>query len=266
MVAGLPEGVRSMNDKIVSIHAGSSQREPHGPRAESHRPAVPRVPDFAHADAIWLSPRDIAFLLEATGNGVADAALITEGASPAIEALIENDAVYQRVSGDQGGWLDISPQLYFHVVLRRRLPKPRNYLQRRVIRYLANLLSLFVRTDRLYRIQPGDNETFEYLVDLLCEAADSEPERQFLVHAHLGNYALYLAGIGRGWIEHRRRYGRSALGVDYYRDMGRNAYHQAASHRLAQELDIAPVLDYLAQRFDRYAGALQQLQQGWNPQ
>ena len=134
-----------------------------------------------------------------------------------------------------------------------------------MIRYLANLLSLFVRTDRLYRVQPGEQESFEYLIDLIAEAAESEHERQFLVHAHLGNYALFLAGVGRGWIEHRLRYGRSDLGVDYYRDMGRNAYHQAASHRLARDLDLAPVLDYLADGFDGYARALQQLQRGTQP-
>ena len=252
-----------MSDKIVSIHAGASRPEPQAARAP--RPAVPRVPDFAHADATRLSPRDIAFLLDASGHDVADDALITEGVSPAIEALIEQDAIYRKVAGDSGGWLDISPQLYFHVVLRRRLPRPKTYLQRRVIRYLANLLSLFVRTDRLYRVQPGEQESFEYLIDLIAEAAESEHERQFLVHAHLGNYALFLAGVGRGWIEHRLRYGRSALGVDYYRDMGRNAYHQAASHRLARDLDLAPVLDYLADGFDGYARALQQLQRGTQP-
>ncbi len=256
-----------MRDKIVSINAKSPRRAAGGPPPERQRPPVPRVPDFAHADATWLQPRDIAFLLDITGQAGRDNALIADGAvSPAIEVLLERDLVYRTVAGDQGGWLDISPQLYFHVVLRRRLPRPRNYLQRRVIRYLANLLSLFVRTDRLYRIQPGEKETFEYLVDLLSEAAESEHERQFLVHAHLGNYALYLAGIGRGWIEHRLQYGRSALGVDYYHDMGRTAYRQAAAHRLARELDIAPVLDYLAQRFDSYARALQQLQRGWQPQ
>ena len=251
-----------MNDKIVSIHAGAARPTPQAAPARRPRPTLPRVPDFAHADATWLSPRDIAFLLDAAGHDVADDALITEGVSPAIEALIEQEAIYQKVAGDSGGWLDISPQLYFHVVLRRRLPRPKTYLQRRVIRYLANLLSLFVRTDRLYRVQPGEQESFEYLIDLIAEAAESEHERQFLVHAHLGNYALFLAGVGRGWIEHRLRYGRSALSLDYYRDMGRNAYHQAASHRLARDLDLAPVLDYLADGFDGYARALQQLQRG----
>src|SRR5699024_537172 len=140
----------TMSDKIVSINAGSPRRRSGTKPAKPRRPPVPRVPDFAHADATWLSPRDIAFLLEATGN--TDDALISQGVSPAIEAMLERDGVYRQVVGEQGGWLDISPQLYFHVVLRRHLPRPRNYLQRRVIRYLANLLSLFVRTDRLYRI------------------------------------------------------------------------------------------------------------------
>lgn len=74
----------------------------------------------------------------------------------------------------------------------------------------------------------------------MAEAAESEPERQFLVHAHMSNYALCIAGIGRGWIKHRQRYGRSTVGLDYYRDMGRSAYQRAADPRLARELEIAP--------------------------
>lgn len=258
-----------MRDKIVSIGSGPRCTGATSEARARRRP--PRVPDFAHADVTWLEPRDIAFLLEATGHDAGDGRMLAEGVSPAIEALVEADGVYQRIAGriagrsggDPGGeWLDISATLYFHVMLRRHLPKPRNYLQRRVIRYLANLLGLFVQADRLYRIQPGETESFEYLIDLLVEAAESEQERQFLVHAHIGNYALFLAGIGRGWIEHRRRYGRSALGVDYYRDMGSNAYRQAAAHRLARELEIAPVFDALAHRFDGYAHALQQFQPG----
>lgn len=254
-----------MSDKIVPVDFSSARRGADAARPDANRPPVPRVPDFAHADAIWLRPGDIAFLLAAAGHPSDDDSLLAPGASPAVEALIEGEAVYRQVTGAAGGWLDISPQLYFHVLLRRHLPRPRTYLQRRVQRYLANLLSLFVRTDRLYRIQPGEHETFEYLVDLMAEAAESGPERQFLVHAHMGNYALYLAGIGRGWIEHRQRYGRSALGLDYYRDMGCSAYQRAADHRLARELDIAPILEHLAQRFSGYAGALQRLQPGGPP-
>ncbi|MES1955103.1 hypothetical protein [Salinisphaera hydrothermalis] len=250
-----------MSDRIIPFDADRRARRTRDPDtpASRQRPPVPRVPDFARADATWLQARDIAFLLEIDGHDPDDASLITEGIPPALEALLEREGVAARVAGETGGWLNISPHLYFHVMLRRLLPAPGNYLQRRVIRYLANLLSLFVRTDRLYRVQPGEDESFEYLVDLLAEAAESEPERQFLVHAHLGNYALYLAGIGRGWVEYRRRYGRSALGLDYYQDMGRRAYRQAAEHRLARELELQPVFSYLSQQFDRYADALLRL-------
>lgn len=254
-----------MTDKIIPFEPRRDRARPPTPAQRKARPAVPRVPDFAQADATWLEAKDIAFLLELSGQATDDDTLITDGIAPALEALLEQDGVYERVAGESGGWLNISPHLYFHVMLRRHLPTPTNYLQRRVIRYLANLLSLFVRTERLYRIQPGETESFEYLVDLLAEAAESYQERQFLVHAHLGNYALYLSGIGHGWIEHRLRYGRSSLSADYYRDMGRRAYHQAAGHRLARELDIAPVLDYLARGFDRYAQVLRQLQRSWQP-
>lgn len=246
-----------MNDRIIPFDPGRrrTRRAESGPPAR-RRPPVPRVPDFARADVTWLQPRDIDFLLGVHGYDTDDETLLTEGLPPALESLIEHDAVYARVAGERGGWLDISPHLYFHVMLRRRLPAPHNYVQRRVIRYLANLLSLFVRTERLYRIQPGESESFEYLVDLLAEAAESDHERQFLVHAHLGNYALYLTGIGHDWIEYRRKYGRSTLDVNYYRDMGRRAFKQAAEHRLSRELRLTPVFETLCDQFAGYACAL----------
>lgn len=250
-----------MSDKIIPFEPERRRGIESGPDTTTahRRPPVPRVPDFARADVTWLTPRDITFLLEATGQTPDANGWITEGITPALETLLDHESVHEKVAGDASGWLDISAHLYFHVMLRRLLPAPTHYLQRRVLRYLGNLLSLFVRTDRLYRVQPGEDESFEYLVDLLTEAAASEHERRFLVHAHLGNYSLYLAGLGRNWIEYRRKYGRSALGVDYYHDMGRRAYHQAAGHRLARELELAPVFTYLSQQFDRYAGALRRL-------
>lgn len=249
-----------MSDKIIPFE--SHRQATDTPAAPKTRPPVPRVPDFAHADTAWLQPRDIAFLLDAGGRPAEDAQLIAQEASPALEALLEQESVYERVAGESGGWINISPQLYFHVMLRRLLPRPQDYLQRRVIRYLANLLSLFVRTERLYQIQPGESASFEYLVDLLTEAAESEHERQFLVHAHLGNYALYLSGMGRAWIEYRLKFGRSSLGLGYYRDMGRRAYHQAAVHRLADDLGLQSVFEYLSQQFEAYASALCQIGSG----
>jgi len=256
-----------MSDRIVRVNPARWGARGRGPAANVPAAAgalgMPGVPDFAHADAAWLTPSDIEFLIETTGEQSEPALYDSRRAVLAIEPLLGRDDVYRRVAGHTGDWIEISPQLYFHVVLRRFLPRPRNELQRRAMRYVANLLGLFARTDRLYRVQPGEPKRFEYLVDLACEAAESDAERQFLVHAHLGNYSLYQAGLNSDWIEHRFRYGRRLVDVGYYRDMGRSAYDRAARHRLAGDLRLASVLARLAERFDEYAAALQRIQRLW---
>lgn len=255
-----------MADRIIRVDPRRwrqrSRRDARVPQDPGPRPRVPRIPDFAQADSPWLTYRDMEFLRETTGRDPEEA-FDPGRATEAVEALLVRDEVYRRVAGQTGDWVEISPQLYFHVVLRRFLPRPRDELQRRALRYVANLLSLFLRTDRVYRVQPGETERFEYLVDLLAEAAESDAERQFLVHAHLGNYALYQVGLNSGWIRHGFGHGRRLVDVGYYRDMGRDAYERAAGHRLARELSLAPVLSWLARRFDQYADALRRMQRLW---
>ena len=89
--------------------------------------------------------------------------------------------------------------------ISRALPGPRDRLERHVIHYLANLLGLFSHTERVYRLQPQDAAQYEYFADLLQEGLQADPDRRFLVDAHIGNYALYLSGLCAPWLEHRRQ-------------------------------------------------------------
>ena len=132
----------------------------------------------------------------------------------------------------------------------------RNAQERQAIHYLANLLGLFTRTERVYRVSRDDEAQYQYLVDLVTAAAGAGPERAFLVSSHIGNFALYTAGICAEWVEHRHRYKHRPVTVEYYCKMGRSYYFTAARHPLASEFGLRDVYGELAGRFDYYRDGL----------
>lgn len=219
-------------------------------------------PDFAHFDTKTLDARDLIFLFErfpAPGvDAVAAAQRVIEQPST-LDSLLESRYVADAVLDAGAGWLQVSPRLFFNVLLRRCLPGRRQPGEREVLNYLANVLALFVSTDRLYRVQAGDEQAHEYIADLVAEASQASVERQFLVAAHIGNYAMFLCGLCAPWIEHRRRYRRRPLSLEYYRGMGSSWYARAARHPRAQDLRLRGVLGQLSQRFDYYRGGLERL-------
>lgn len=225
-------------------------------------PMTMRTPDIAGLDAPPLADRDLVFLFEhfpQPGVDAFEAVQRVHRMPSTLESLLESDYVHRAMLDRRAAWLDVSPRLLFNVLLRHALPRPRAPGERRVLHYLANVLALFVRSERVYRVEPGDERSYEYIVDLVGEAARSGPERQFLVHCHIGNYALFLSGLYARWIEERHRYRRRPVSLDYYRQAGRSFYATAARDSRAARFGLREVLQQLAARFDYYRGGLNRI-------
>lgn len=222
------------------------------------------TPDFAQIGPPPFDERDLRFLFEhfpLPGIDPNEAVQRVHERWTTLDSLLESDYVFAAIQDPATRWLEVSPRLFFNVLLRRCLPGARHSLERRTIHYLANLLGLFARTDRLYRVQPDEEQSFSYLVDLVQEAAQSGPERGFVVHSQIGNYAMFLAGMCKPWIEHRYRYKNRPVTLEYYCKMGRSYYFTASRHRLADELGLRPVFQQLAERFDYYRGGIEEMAQ-----
>lgn len=219
-------------------------------------------PDFARTDLSALGREDLAFLLERfprAGESYPEIAGVIAAFPNTLETMLESEFVTRAVLGRRGELLRVSPFLLFNVLLRRTLADHRGRRERRVVNYLANLLALFVRSDRLYRIAPGDSEPHRYIVELLEDAAEADSRRRFLVHAHVGNYALFLTGLFPRWIEHRHHYRRRPVDLGFYMDFGRAYYQAAARHPLAREYRLEDVFFRLALLFDQYVSALNRM-------
>lgn len=216
-------------------------------------------PDFACTDLSPLPEGDLRFVIEnmpGPGQTYEEIATVIEEMPSTLESMLTSEYLYRLIRDRTRLILDISPFLLFSVLLRRALGTPRSPLERRVMNYLANLLALFIHTDRIHRIEPADAEPHEYVVELLQEAEEAGPRREFVTYAHIGNYALWLTGLQMQWLEHRYRYGRRPVQPDYYAEFGQSYFDRASKHAMAREFGLDDVFLRLAVMFDHYKRGL----------
>ncbi|MFZ0256073.1 MAG: hypothetical protein WAN46_10580 [Gammaproteobacteria bacterium] len=221
-----------------------------------------RSPDFAHTDLEHLESRDLQFIIEhfpLPGRSYEEIARLVHTLPTTLESLLNSDYLFREVCGETKLLLNISPFLLFSVLLRRNLRDHRAKPDRKIINYLANLLSLFIRADRLFRVEPHDRRDHKYLVDLISEGEAANARRQFLIHSHIGNYALFISGLFPAWIEHRYRYQRRPINGQFYIDMGRTYFQRAATHPMAHELGLDDVFLRLALLFEAYKRTLNEI-------
>ncbi|MGQ0700859.1 MAG: hypothetical protein ACT4PZ_21780 [Panacagrimonas sp.] len=231
-------------------------------RRFSREVSIMLSPDFAVMGPSQFDRKDLLFLFEhfpVPGVDPVEAVRRVHEQPNTLESILESRFVHEALMDRQAQWLDVSPQLFFDVMLRRALPGPRDKLERSVIHYLANLLGLFSRTERIYQLQQDEAARYEYLADLMREGLESGPERQFLVNAHIGNYSLYLSGVCAPWVEYRRTYKRRPVSMEFYRRMGRGHYAQAAYSPHATEFGLRDIFKRLAERFEYFRCGMQRL-------
>jgi len=147
-----------------------------------------------------------------------------------------------------------SPPLFFYVLMRHAL-RQAGLDDRELADYLAALLLDFGRGDRAWRVDRHDDAKHQYLVELLADLEATAGERRFKVMVHLGNYALWLAGLFPDYIaaRHRRKGGPD---VTYYDALGRRGFRLASDHALAAQYGLDVLLRTASERFPALRGAL----------
>jgi hypothetical protein len=124
-------------------------------------------------------------------------------------------------------------RLVFYLLVRHALLET-GIDDRLLADYIAAVLMEFGKEDRAYRIDAAEPEKFFYLVDLVAAADTPDGRRQFLLRAHLGNFALWLSGIFPDYVT-ARVHRRGAPGLEYYEEMGATGYRLAADTRAASD-------------------------------
>lgn len=152
--------------------------------------------------------------------------------------------------------LSISPQLYFYILTRHVL-KQTGLNDRCLSDYVASLLERFSHTARMRSPADGRETPIQYLSDMLVALRDASPQQNFLIRAHIGNYALFITGIFHEKVQSRSQ--RGAPDISYYEDVGRSSYRAVAQHRFARSCDLTEVYDSLAESFRDVRLALNRL-------
>ncbi len=147
-----------------------------------------------------------------------------------------------------------SEPLFLYVVVRHAL-RQAGIDDRDLADYLAAMLLDFGRRDRAWRVDWNDDQRHRYLVDILMDLETSDGPRRFKVMVHLGNYALWLAGLFPDYIaaRHLRKGGPD---LTYYDALGRRGFGLASDHRLADEAGLDAVFRAAAERFPSLRTAL----------
>lgn len=137
--------------------------------------------------------------------------------------------------------------LFAYVLVRQALVQD-GERDRVLADYAAAILLHFGLRDRAHRVAEHDDETFDTLAGLVAAAEGPDPRRNFLVMAHLGNYALWLSGMFPDHIAFRR-HRRGGPDLDYFEQLGRRGFIMAAEHRMANEYGLGLLFARAAERF-----------------
>lgn len=150
-----------------------------------------------------------------------------------------------------------SEALFFYVMVRHALLQA-EIGEADLADYLAALLLEFGRRDRAGRVDWNDDQSHRYLVDIVSDLESSTGTRRFKVLVHLGNYALWLAGLFPHYIE-ARRIRRGGPDLSYYDSLGRRGYAMASDHEMADRVGLERVFTTAAERFPTIRSALNDL-------
>jgi hypothetical protein len=172
------------------------------------------------------------------------------------DALLDSPHLFERLLAVRSVLVP-SEVLFFYVMVRHALLRAACD-DRDLADYVAALLLEFGKRDRAWRVDWNDDQRHRYMIDILTDLEATDGERRFRVLAHLGNYALWLAGLFPDYIA-ARRLTRGGPDVSYYEGLGRLGYEQASDHVLADRYGLDGVFRAAADQFPVVRQALNQV-------
>lgn len=137
--------------------------------------------------------------------------------------------------------------LFLYVLVRHALLRA-GERDRTLSDYLASTLLAFNARGRSERISQADDQLYDTLASLLDDVNDNDPRRAFMVRVHLGNRALWIAGMFPDHVEYRRWH-RGGPDLNYFEELGKRGFALAAEHRMAEQYGMSEVYAGIAARF-----------------
>jgi hypothetical protein len=123
-----------------------------------------------------------------------------------------------------------------------------------VVDYVADVLTEFARAENLYKIRARNGRRVDSVVEMLSQeppqlADESALLRERSRRKYVGDYALFMSGIFRKYVE-----GKGSLG--YYLQEGSRSYWTVSELDLSLYRTGYFLFQELANKFEYYSGAL----------
>lgn len=140
---------------------------------------------------------------------------------------------------------------FFKTVLDEVIQRQRVVIAELTEFYLVNLLTEFAMADKLFSQQEEGRKDHEPLAMLYHRALQQDREERIRTLRRLGDVSLYKAGFFAGSLQ------ASAVGPDYYIQMGGTAYGQVA--QLSPPAGFADVYRELGAKFRALVEVLEEI-------
>jgi hypothetical protein len=173
-----------------------------------------------------------------------------------LDAILDDERLPRALVRSRHGAYASLP-LFLYVMVRHALMRA-GERDRALSDYLAAVLLAFGARGRSERISENDDELYDTLAGLLEDVNDRDPRRAFLVRVHLGNQALWIAGLFPDYVE-QRKWRRGGPDLGYFEEMGKRGFELASEHRMAEQYGMAEVYASVAARFGLLRVALNSL-------
>jgi len=178
--------------------------------------------------------------------------LVDEG----LDAILDDERLPTALLRSRFGAYASLP-FFLYVMVRHALMRA-GERDRALSDYLTAVVLSFGARGRAARISEADDELYDTLASLLDDVNDRDPRRAFLVRVHLGNRALWVAGLFPDHIE-QRKWRRGGPDLGYFEDLGRRGFELASEHRIAEQYGMAEMYAAIAARFGLLRVALNTL-------
>jgi hypothetical protein len=229
-----------------------------------------------------LSEKDLLFLIKSYVTKRRDyenIANMIRGDEGIIGKMIDSDRVFGKVMNCKERILEVSPYFLFSLLLRRSLREKREDAEfieetleslnssepvapwnrkrllglledAKISNYIANVLTRFAKSSRLFKIIEGEEESYHYIVDMIADSLRSNNIRKFYIYCHIGNYTLFLTGMVPEYIAYRYEYKQRPVNEHYYVDFGKAYYGLASEHTNAKANRLSDTLSQLSEGFE----------------
>jgi hypothetical protein len=163
------------------------------------------------------------------------------------DAILDDPRTLNALLAHSGGFSTAPQNLVFYLLVRHSLLE-HGIRDKTLADYISALLTNYGKGNRAFKVEESDAAETPYLIDLVTRAESASGHHAFLLHAHLGDFALWLSGLFPDYITARvQRHG--APPIQYYENLGASGYRNAADHNAAQRSGMNALYRTCAESF-----------------